>query len=56
MGLMAVVGSLVFGGCLGGVGRGLLEQGCNADRRGRGGFGEEGYHVEGFVLPLLARW
>jgi hypothetical protein len=32
----------------------LLEQVCDADRGGERGFVEEGDHVQGFVLDLLA--
>ena len=53
-GLGAVVGSLIFRGRLGSVSGGLLEQICDADRGGERGFMEEGYHVQGFVLDLLA--
>jgi len=53
-GLVAVVGSLIFRGRLGSVSGGLLEQVCDADRGGERGFVEEGYHVKGFVLDLLA--
>lgn len=48
--LGAVIRGLVFG-CRGaGGGRGLFEEGVDAEGSGGAGFVEEGYYVEGFML------